>query len=178
MEYFIKILTGRCTLTTKKIGIVAFAFGTPESIFSNRLIAKIAFQKAFELKAPIYTQLDVSVGEGADVKFIEEPFNNPVTTLRIARGTVLWAIINGITELWVVAAKPHLWRCVRDLKGVAEEVSAQIEVLVCKETEEYDEYVWFCSNSDEIWTQSKKNWQRREWIINLIPFFIYKLIAS
>lgn len=165
-------------MKTKSIGIVAFAFGAPESIDSNRIIATIAFQKALELKAPLYTQIDVSVGKEIDVEFIEEPFDNPITTLRIARGAVLWARKRELNQLLVIAAKPILPRCIRDLKGAIDEVQVKIEVSICGDIKEYEENVWFCSNSEEIWTQSKKNWQRREWLINLIPFPIYRLIAS
>ena len=38
----------------KNIGIVAFAFGVPDSIRSNRLIAEIASEKAWKFGAPVY----------------------------------------------------------------------------------------------------------------------------
>jgi len=106
----------------KITGIVAFAFGVPDTISSNRRIAEIASKKAHELDAPVYTQLDVRVESGIQVEYIKEDFSKPPSTLRMARGVVQWAKQKGFTELWVVAAKPHLWRVIRDIQQAIREV--------------------------------------------------------
>lgn len=69
-------------------GIVAFAFGAPGRILSNRLIAGIASRKARELGATVYTQFDVLVEPEIKVEYISENPGNPPPTLRIARGAV------------------------------------------------------------------------------------------
>jgi hypothetical protein len=161
-----------------KAGILPFAFGVPETILSNRRIAQITSQKARELEAPVYTQLDISIEAGIEVEFTEEQPGNPPPTLRFARGAVEWARRKNLTDLWIVAAKPHLWRCVRDLIRAIREVKAQIEIHVCEEIEQYPEDEWFCADSTQERTQSKKNWEGRERIIKLMPFFVYKFIAS
>ena len=97
-----------------KSGILPFAFGVPETILSNRRIAQIASRKAHELGAPVYTQLDIHIEAGIEVEFTEEQPSKPPSTLRFARGAAQWARRKNLTDLWVVAAKPHLWRCVRD----------------------------------------------------------------
>lgn len=74
-----------------KTGIVAQAFGVPHAIHSNKIIAQIASQKARELSAPVYTQLDVLVEQGIDVEYTYEQPGNPPPTLRMARGAVQWA---------------------------------------------------------------------------------------
>jgi hypothetical protein len=159
------------------VGILPFAFGVPETIFSNWRIAQIASQKARELGAPVYTQLDIRIDDGIEVEFTEEQPGNPPSTLRFARSAVKWARNKNLTELWIVAAKPHLWRCIRDLKNVIRELKVQIEIHICDEINQYPEDEWFCTNSAQKWTQSKKSWQDRERIIKLMPFFIYKFIA-
>lgn len=161
-----------------KTGIIAQAFGAPHTIHSNKIIAQIASQKAQEFSAPVYTQLDVLVEPGIDVEYTYEQPGNPPPTLRIARGAVQWAKRKGFGELWIVAAKPHLWRWVRDLTYAVWEAREQIEICVCKEIEQYSEDEWFCVDSTQARTQSRKNWQRRERILKFMPFFLYKRVAS
>lgn len=163
---------------TKGVGIVAFAFGVPETIRSNQRIARITLQKARELNAPVYTQIDVRVWPGVEVKYTNEEPGNPPPTLRIARSAVQWAKQQRLIELWVVAAKPHLWRCVRDLTQSVREAGMQIAIRVCKEIEQFPEDEWFCSDSTQPRTRSRKDWQGRERILKLMPFFIYKRVAS
>jgi hypothetical protein len=90
---------------TKEIGIVAFAFGVPNTILSNRRIAKIASEKAKELKTPVYTQLDVRIEPEIEVEYTDEKPGNPPPTLRIARGAIRWAKRLGFKELWVSCRK-------------------------------------------------------------------------
>ena len=129
-------------------GIVAFAYGVPDTIRSNRLIAQIALQKARELNAPVYTQNDVNIVSILVFRTPEEP-GNPPPTLRIARGAVQWAKHpdNRLVELWVVAAKPHLWRCMRDMKAAVQEVGGGIVVRACEDIGQVPEDEWFCSDS-------------------------------
>lgn len=161
------------------VGIVAFGFGVPSTIYSNCCIAQIASQKARELNVPVYTQLDVRVERGIEVKYINEELGNPPPTLRIARGAVQWAKKRGLKVLLIVAAQPHLWRCERDLIRAIKEAGAQIAVRVCfKEIKRYPEDSWYCPDSTQPRTRSPKSWWGRERILQLMPFFFYKLVAS
>lgn len=159
-------------------GVVAFAFGVPATILSNRRIAEIASKKARELNAPVYTQRDVQIESGIAVKFIEEKSGEPPPTLRIARGAVRWAKKKGISELWIVAAAPHLWRCKRDLSRAVSEMKSIICVRVCNEITQYSESSWYCLDSMQARTRSAEDWWKRERILHKLPFFFYKLIAS
>lgn len=161
-----------------RTGILSFAFGAPKTILSNHRIANITLKKARELEAPVYTQLDICIDDGIEVEFIEEQPDNPPPTLRLARSAVLWAKRKNLTELWIVAAKPHLWRCIRDLTCAVREINLQINIHVCEEIEQYPENEWFCVNSIQKRTQSSGNWESREQIIKLMPFFLYKYIAN
>lgn len=162
----------------KKVGILAFAFGAPETILSNQRIASIASQKSRKLRAPVYTQLDIPINDAIEVEFTEEQPGNPPSTLRLARRAVKWARHKNIADLWIIAARPHLWRCVRDLTRVIREAKSQIRIHVCEEIERYPEDEWFCANSTQNRTQSRKSWERRERIIKLMPFFLYERIAN
>lgn len=161
----------------KKYGIVAFAFGAPADILSNKLIAKIALEKAKMFNASVYTQRDILIN-GVEVEYAYEKSNNPSSTLRMARGAVDWAKRNGIEKIWIVAAKPHLWRCQRDLVQAVKESETAIKIHFFREIEDYPEDLWFCLNSTQQRTRSKKSWESREWILKLLPFNIYKLIAN
>lgn len=162
----------------KTAGIVAFGFGVPDTIRSNQRIAQIASQKARELTAPVYTQLDVYIEPGIEVKYADEEPGNPPPTLRIARGAVQWAKQQGFREIWIVAAKPHLWRALRDVEQVVREAGAKIEVRACKEIEQYPEDSWYCPDSTQDRVRSRKAWDKREKVLKLMPFFIYKRVAK
>ena len=102
-----------------KAGVVAFAFGANWDICSNLRIAEIAREKELRLRSngasvSIFTQYDVCL-EGAD--HASENDHDPPPTLRIAREAIRWAKERGLKELWIVAAKPHLWRACRDMKA-------------------------------------------------------------
>lgn len=163
---------------TEGIGIVAFAFGVPDTIRSNRRIAEIASQKAQQLKVPVYTQLDVRIEPGIEVEYIDQELNNPPPTLRIARGAVRWAKRLGLGELWVSAAKPHRERCLRDLEQAVREAGMQIEIRAFKEIRQFPEDEWFCPDSTQPHTRSREAWDKRERILRFMPFFLYKRVTS
>ncbi len=162
----------------EKSGIVAFAFGAPYNISSNDLLSKIASCKARAIKAPIYTQLDIRINFEVKVEYTDEIKGKPPPTFRMARGAVQWAKSQGITELWVCAAEPHLWRCLRDLKYAVREAGLRIEIRIYKTIEWYSEKCWFCPDSTQARTRSRGNWQLREKILRRLPMFLYKFIAS
>lgn len=161
-----------------KPGIVAFAFGTPATIFSNRRLAEIATGWAKELEAPVYTQRDISLGGDVEFEYAEETFEPP-PTLRMAREAVHWAVTRGIGELYVVAATPHRDRCLRDLRVAADEAGVEIGIFGCLPTpEEYVEDAWFCLDSADPSTRSARAWWRRERVVRLMPLSLYKRVAS
>ena len=162
----------------KNIGIVAFAFGEPDTIRSNWLLAQIASEKARGHDVPVYTQLDIRIKSGIDVEYTAEEPGSPPPTLRIARGAVKWAQRKGFRALWIVAAKPHIWRAQRDIERAVRESEAQIEVYVLREMEKYPENYWYCPDSTQERVRSREAWNKRERILRFMPFFIYKRVAS
>lgn len=144
--------------------VVAFAFGAPGQR-SNQYIGQIASRKARKLGGWVYTQLEVPVNMGTAKMYIKD--NRP-TVLRIARAAVYEAKRFGIRELWIAAAPPHLWRCLRDLRYAVDEADAMIEIKVCKEIMAYSKNEWFCS----------KLWRIKEGILRLLPMFLYRWVAN
>ena len=110
-----------------KTGVVAFGFGVPSTTWANREISTIASTHAIVESAPIFTQLDVQLHAGQTpskgVEYLpgEDPKKAPLT-LRIALWVIQRAIEEGLGEIIVVAARPHIWRAMRDLEQAAIEV--------------------------------------------------------
>ncbi|HWA64378.1 MAG TPA: hypothetical protein VG866_00770, partial [Candidatus Paceibacterota bacterium] len=77
------------------------------------------------------------------------------------------------------AALPHLWRCERDLRAAVREARADITVRICEEirTVGGEEY-WYMPDSTQPRVRSAKEWLKREKILLMMPFFLYKRVAS
>lgn len=161
-----------------KTGIIAFAFGMPWAIPPNRIIAEIALKRARELNAAVYTQYDIHINNGIEVEHIDQDIDSPPPTLRIARGAVQWAKQQGLKDLLIIAAEPHLWRAMRDVKKAIREAGVEIEVHTCLDIYDHPEDNWFCPTSRQVRTRSKEAWNKRERILKLLPFGIYKIIAK
>jgi hypothetical protein len=73
----------------------------------------------------------------------------------------------------IIAAKPHLWRCIRDIRRIIIEEQARLKIRVCTAN-----YSWFCPQSAQMWTRSKINWYIREWILRIMPFSVYRKITG
>ena len=112
------------------------------------------------------------------VVYTKEEKGSPPPTLRIARGAVNWAKELGFKELWIVAAKPHLSRCKRDLNYAVDESESQIYVRICGDIYNYSEDEWYCPESEQKHTRSAKDWRKRERKLKKMPMFIYKRVAK
>ena len=163
-----------------KKGIVAFAFGRPQTLPSNKLIAKIAMQQSWEHAAPIFTQLDVPIhNEILDVEYAFENIGgHPPSTLKIAQEAIAWASRRSITDIVVVAAKPHMWRCLRDLKEESYiQSEARIRIVPFVNWAQYQLSDWFCEESTQPWTTSWTKWSRRDFVLRMMPFWLYKRVT-
>jgi len=180
-------LTMRCSVGKRARGgsgemneaVVAFSFGVPNTLRSNRLIAKIAAEKAKSRRVPVYTQLDVlPLDPGIDVELIKEEYPKRVPSLRIARGAIRWAQARGIDTIWICAAKPHLARTTRDLNCAIEEANASISIKICEAIDEHPSHLWFCEDSTQSDTRLPWLWKLRDAILLHMPRRLYSRIAS
>lgn len=161
----------------EKVGIIAFAFGQPWGIPANYEIAQVTKGLSEMYSAPIYTQKDILFNIlPEDVEYIKED-DNPPPTLRIARGAVQWAKRRGITILLIVAAEPHRWRAIRDVRAAISERGLGITYFSHRGWREEMKDLWFSSISSQKRTRSWWNWWSREIIVRLMPFWLYKIIA-
>lgn len=131
----------------------------------------------------IYTQRDVDITllHKSDrprirVTYTVERLGYPPPTLRIARGAVAWAMAHNLSTLYIACAYPHLWRCKRDLKLAIKEKKANIEIRICPEA--LSKKGWFCSDCTQSRTRTKANWYIREFILMIMPVWLYKKVAS
>jgi len=158
--------------------VVAFAFGTPKEIGSNWLIGRIASRKASFLSALIFTQSEVEPDSGIEVLRVSEVSGKCPTTLCVARGAAKLVCERKYSEVWVAAARPHMPRARRDMLAALREVGYQAEVRICEECLIYPDKEWFCPKSAQARTRSASNWWSREIILLVMPFFLYRLVAS
>jgi len=157
------------TVDFKKIGIVAFAFGPPDSIEPNQTLSIITTKKARELNARVYAQKDIKItAKGVKVDYVKQNNKKALSTLQVAEKTVEWIKKNNITNLYVMAAKPHLWRCKRDIGEILEREKINITIHTCFELIFKEN--WFYDIRDE------KEWIKREKIIKKMPFWLYSLL--
>jgi hypothetical protein len=162
--------------------VVAFAFGIPETTIANTEIALIAEKWAANLECPIYTQSEEYLHFDPvlcpNVIQTKEDPGLPAPTLRIARGAVAYAIENGISQIFVVCAKPHLWRCLRDLHKVALGEREYIEIVAVDEIQESKWSEWFCPDCTQLRARSIPVWLFYDLILRCMPWYLYKRIGS
>lgn len=116
-----------------RIGIVAFGFGEPASTRPNQHIHAKAVALVGALTASVlFTDRDIfsALREGGAVVEELDPTQRP-TTYRLAKFAVAGAEKHRLTELHVVAAPCHIWRCVRDLRWVAVELGVEAAFTPC-----------------------------------------------
>ena len=164
-------------MTISRARVFVFAFGTKEHQASQWLATEAqAFARAQCFG--IDTQPDITINPNfGDVWYIPEEPNAPSPTLRMARAFVQRAKKNSIRYAFVFSAQPHQWRVMRDLRKANKELGNPIQQFVIP-TVLKNKGDWFDPKSQQIHTRSKWNWHKREVLLWLMPFFIYKRIAS
>lgn len=70
-----------------------------------------------------------------------------------------------INEVCIVAAKPHIWRVIRDAKKILIDINVY--------TMPIDNIRWFQPDSTQIFTRHAWIWWPREIILRLLPFKFY-----
>jgi hypothetical protein len=161
------------------VAVVAFAFGAPNTLRSNRCIAEMASRAAKTLNAAVYTQRDVMpIEPGIEVELTQENYPQRVPTLRIARSAISWARERGHDELWICAAKPHIARCLRDLHYAIEEANAEIALRLWETREQHPIGFWFCAESAQPDTRLRTIWQARDAVLMNMPMRLYATVAS
>ena len=150
-------------------GIVVFAWSLKRGGANKRLAEYARRLSLITDKSPIFTQREyIELPEKFDVSYVTESWQNPAPTLRIAREAILWAKQRRLQQLWVIAARPHIRRCVRDLRFAARDADFKITIRV-KNT--YGTYgSWFSADAGQSHTTSRVVWHLRETAIMIFPW--------
>ncbi len=160
-------------------GITAFAFGNPAKLTSNSTLAFIAMLEAERLHTEIYTEADIEITtQRIPVTKFKPASGKQPSTLQMAQDAVLWAKDNNYDELIVVAARLHIWRCIRDLKKSSLEAGLSLKITACPIVKQYPIRWWLSEDSKQKRTRSLSNWMIREMVLRVLPFSIYKKITG
>lgn len=190
---------------TKKqtVGLVVYAFGTPHSNMSNKALAggvKQLILQSPETRFHIYTQNDIQF---KDIELLNVTYfpqlndEEAPPTLRIARGAAQWAR-QRVDKVMVLAATPHRWRALRDTRKAFQEAVVDIPIQLMQFMHPYylhdmghyfnnyeptifigdDTSYWFDPNGTQIRAASRSHWEKRERILKLMPYPIYRIIAK
>lgn len=164
--------------------VLAFAFGAPYSIVPNKTIGKRAIFFSQHFDADIFTQKDVPA-TGSDkcewVTYIEDlnPEKKYVSTLDIVKSFIETAKKKGWKKVIVVATPQHKERCYRDLRKSIKEENSEIPIMQITLDDCSDLLKnWYDKNSTQWWTRSCLWWWLREIPLRLMPWRLYKKIAS
>jgi hypothetical protein len=143
-----------------KKAVVALAFGVPAELRSNKCVAEVASKASIRLgNVPIFTQLNMQMHHGLPIeKIADEHPGHWANTMQMARAAVAWAHAEGIEELWLAAATPHVPRTLRDFHYVVRETKAPIKLFVCPEHRAYKRSDWFNAESEQQRTRSIVAW--------------------
>ena len=160
--------------------VVALAFGIPASLHSNKCVALSASEQAKKLGGvPIFTQLGMKMHY--DLPAIQVPGEYPghwANTMQMAHAAVRWAKENGVTELWVAAATPHMWRSLRDFRYAVAAVGALITIRECPQAKHFTNNDWFRLESEQLHTRSKWHWLLWELPLRCIPMSLYTKLTD
>lgn len=157
----------------KKTGIITFAFGKPKTLEANKLIARLAIEYSKINNAPILLQKDIPIDNG-NITHVTEFEDMPPPTYTIAKDAIPWIINNNLSKVIIIAAEPHIDRCVRDVEKLLIKNSLTTEVT-CLTVENY--HGWFDKKSTQKRTQSYGSWWFREFILMNMPFVLYEKIS-
>lgn len=166
--------------------IVVFGFGRPD-ICSNKLLKMVTIKriKRMELEGKevlVVTQRDINLDKlvaeaRVEVVYVDEKGKAP-STYKIVKKAVEILKKNGLSELLIVAARPHIKRILRDFRKVLEKERIKIPMRVAEEVFLAPEEVWFSQRSSQIHTRVKWIWKIREFILMKLPFWLYKKLSG
>ena len=183
-----------------KRGLIVFAFGAPGNLESNQILKSIAlaFVEQYASITQIYTQEASGIvtkdfesinyakrhTNGQDKELIlsiiaQSNANNHPPTLRIARWAVEKAVQAGVEHLIVIAAAPHLSRCLRDVRYALKE--HKLDVAAATEAQpilDIPNDMWYSVISDQPRTRSPFQWWSREWMLLAMPMWLYAKVAG
>jgi hypothetical protein len=127
-------------------------FGLPASLPSNRAIARIAVEAAVNCERPIFCAPRGIFDFGGFHNVVEGDFPGYVSTVKQIAALAKIAIQKQWKNVLIVAAPPHLWRALRDVRAAGLCAGAELSVY------EYPRAIWYSRRSEHRQTTSWFRW--------------------
>lgn len=149
---------------------VILAFGFSREGEANQHIAISAKVCLRKYEIPIFTQNDVAQ-HLSDVRpiIVVEEGKRYLSTLGIVLAFITLAQKRGWKRVFVVAAPPHIWRCVRDLQKMGFEVFDDRFYFQTA----YQKSFWYNRKDSQPWVRGPLRWWLREIILRVLPWKVY-----
>ena len=155
--------------------ILALSFGKPEDIAPNRTIARLARQLSDGGEIPIVADNSVPMDTSISVSYIGAEVETHVSTLKLMEEFVGLLKEKRWHRIVIVSEPSYLIRCERDLKKVLGKNAWKYQISLYVYSDGGD--CWFDKNSTQWWIRSRGLFRLREVVIQLLPFWLYKLIS-
>ncbi len=162
--------------------VILFAYGKGEKMnailggWANNIVD--TFGSPNRRRINLYTQLDMTpFVETIQISFAHEG-KKYLSTYGIVKQFSEAVKDRGYHRVAVIAAPQHIKRCVRDL--YAEGFSCYVDTgkfFLPKGASLEDESFWYNPDDPQDQVRSHKNWWRRERILRILPFVLYKILA-
>ena len=139
----------------------------------------MAETEALSTDKTIFTQDDVPIETDLTLtvkRIKQKPGKKPPSTVRIVIEGLAYAKENGFNSIVIVAAKPHLRRCKRDVEQVIKDEGLNMTYSVPQEIELSKNNEWFCKG--QTYHRSWTIFRIREQILLHTPFWLYRLVTS
>jgi len=166
----------------RKTAAVAFAYGVDPKGRPNIIIGQIADSKLSDKtvsKVYALPYIEIHFPHYEAVEYFKENADDPLSTLEVAREAVRKASNEGVTELWVIAARQQLQRCFRDLKMAVKQSGAKIKVNYFDESKYYPWKDWSSPNDPQ---KRVRSWWKflllYEIPLRALPFFAYQWLLE
>lgn len=165
--------------------ILALSFGKPSDASSNLAIVSIARRIAEYLNAPIVSDKSIPLNSFLDdVVFIGPPVDQHESTIKLAEA---FSNLHGMKEgrfdrVIIVSAPDYLPRAVRDVTETIKRRRISCEIERWDEIEYirgiHEKYQWYDPKSTQLWTRYRFLFLLYKTILDLMPSWLYKIIAS
>lgn len=127
-------------------------FGLPATLPANRAIAAVALQAAKRYDLPIFCAPSGIFDLGDYQNLIERDFPGYVSTVKQVGALVAMAQQRQWKRVLLVAAPPHIWRALRDVRAAGLSVDAAPSLY------EHPRSVWYSRDSEHRQTTSWFRW--------------------
>jgi hypothetical protein len=127
-------------------------FGAPANLPANLAIAATALRESRRLKLPIFFAPAEIFDFGDYSHQFSTDFTGYISTVKQVRALAEAAAVRGWRRVLIVAAPPHLWRALRDVRAQGLSAGADNSIRA------YPKNLWYSKNSTHRQTTAWWRW--------------------